>query len=388
MANFWDEDGTSGWAVQAVEAAKPVTAKPSKEEMQRAWNENKGDPAKIHELMQANGVGVREVSGILGARQSDVSAYLNSGRKAQSVRSGAGDELDIRDVYNYDEVTPERQTKDEFMATVEPWMLDAQGKFKRPQDGVNYRWEGMTPDQVFATKQPRAVDPNMERDGAEGPDSDDGVLPGYRSYDPINLKWEPGPDNGGGILGGVARGIGGIATGVAKNPALMAAVTAGMAPMVGEGLQAAGMSASTAKTVAPLVLNAGKTLASGGSLGDAALSAAGTYVGGQTSEALGGGILGQAGGSIVSGLVSGKDPLQTLVTAGANAAAGAITGSIPGFDALPPSQQSAVNSFVSSALRGKSPTQALISSVTKLANGQVASAKPKTSNTKTGGWSA
>lgn len=418
MATFWYEDGTSGWAETAVKAAKPVTAKPSKEEMQAAWNENRNDPAKIHELMQTYGVGVRDVAGILGASQSDVAAYLNTGRKAQSVRSGAGDDLEIRDVYNYDEVTPEPQTKDEFMATVEPWMLDAQGKFKRPHDGVNYRWEGMTPEEVFATRQPRAYDPSMARDGAEGPVSDVGSLPGHRSYDAINLNWEPGPDTGGGVVGSLARGVGNFATGVAKNPALMAALTAGigsaMAPAaqagataggtatggsagIGSGTVLGGGTASVSPGILQTVmsspfakpaLSAVKTLATGGDLKDAALSAAGTYMGDQASDALGGGDIGRLGGSVVSGVVSGKDPLQVLVSSGANAAAGAITGNIPGFEELSKSQQSAVNSFVSSALRGKNPTQALISSVTKLASGQVAGSKTQTSNTKTGGWAA
>jgi len=135
-------------------------------------------------------------------------------------------------------------------------------------------------------------------------------------------------------------------------------------------------------------LNAVKTLASGGDLKDAALSAGGSYLGGQASDALGGGDIGRFGGSVVSGVVSGKDPLQVLVSSGANAAAGMITGNLPGFEALSPSQQSAVNSMVASALKGKNPTQSLIANVTKLATGQVASAKPKTSNTQTGGWAA
>jgi len=135
-------------------------------------------------------------------------------------------------------------------------------------------------------------------------------------------------------------------------------------------------------------MNAVKTLASGGDLKDAALSAGGSYLGGQASDVLGGGDIGRFGGSVVSGVVSGKDPLQVLVSSGANAAAGMITGNVPGFEALSPSQQSAVNSMVASTLKGKNPTQALIANATKLATGQVAGAKPQTSNTQTGGWAA
>lgn len=430
MATFWDEDGTSGWAETAVKAAKPVTAKPSKEEMQAAWNENRNDPAKIHELMQTYGVGVRDVAGILGASQSDVAAYLNTGRKAQSVRSGAGDDLEIRDVYNYDEVTPEPQTKDEFMATVEPWMLDAQGKFKAPKEGVNFMLEGMTPAEAYQTAQGILSAGDWSEDNRLGKQNSKAQADAL-----LDPGWREGPDNGGGVLGGLARGVGNIATGVAKNPALLAAASAGIGEFFapasaasaspyaisngtgtfgsasaastssamaspGIGATAAGLTGSTASALQTYgrqvlaspygkpVINAAKTLVGGGDLKDAALSAGGSYLGGQTSDALGGGAVGNIGGSVVSGVVSGKDPLQVLISSGTNAAAGMITGNVPGFEALSPSQQSAVNSMVASALKGKSPTQALIANVTKLATGQVASAKTQVSNTKTGGWAA
>jgi len=403
MATFWDEDGTSGWAEQAVEAAKPVTAKPSKEEMQKAWNENKGDPAKIHELMKANGVGVKEVAGILGASQQEVAGYLNSGRSGGILRSGYGDDMNVAEQFKYDEVTPEPQTREEFMATVEPGMLDESGKFKGPAGNVNYRWEGMTPEQVFEYRQRQLApaDPAMAMDGQDG--NKPVYLPGNSPNDEINLKWEAGPDNGGGAIGGLARGIGGIATGVAKNPALMAALTAGVGSAFSpaSGSMAAGADMAAAPSAlqtygqqvmsspfAQPAMNAAKTLVSGGDLGDAALAAGGSYLGSEASGILGGGTVGQVGGSLVNAAVTGKDPLQTLVSAGANAAAGAITGNVPGFEALSPSQQSAVTAVVAQALRGKDPTQALIANVTKLATGQVSGAKPQTSNTKTGGWSA
>ncbi len=435
MANFWDEDGSSGWAETVVAAAKPVTAqaadaptaaktKPTKEEMATAWNENRGDPAKVYEMMQASGVGVNEAAKFLGVGKNDMARYLNTGRSKGMRQTGSGDDMNFVEEFKYDEVHPEAQTKEEFMATVEPWMLDAQGKFKRPDDGVNYRWEGMTPDEVFINSQPKEWDPTMERDGYGKPKAESygdhaeskRSTASRASWDDINLKWEDGPDNGGGILGGLARGIGNLATGVGDNPALMAALTAGVgsamtpATVAGEAGAAASVGGNADKAAmfgnagysaqpgilqtfaaspyAKPAMNAAKTLAGGGDLGDAALAAGGSYLGGQASGILGGGAVGNIGGSVVSGLVSGKDPLQVLVSAGANAAAGAVTGNIPGFDALSPSQQSAVNSMVSQALRGKNPTQSLIATVTKMATGQVAGAKPKTTNTTSGGWAA
>jgi len=217
MANFWDEDGTSGWAEQAVETAKPAdtapaAAKPSKEEMQAAWNANKGDPAKIHELMQANNVGVKEVAGILGVSQQDVAGYLNSGRSGGILRTGYGDEIDFKEQFKYDEVTPKAQTREEFMATVKPEMLE-NGKFKGPAGGVNYRWEGMTPEQVFEYRQKQLApaDPNMAMDGG----TNLVYLPGNGLNDEINLNWEAGPDNGGGAIGNLTRSVGNLATGVA-----------------------------------------------------------------------------------------------------------------------------------------------------------------------------
>jgi hypothetical protein len=382
--------------------------------------------------MQTHGVGVKDVAGILGVSQQDVAGYLNSGRSGGILKTGYGDNLDIKEHFKYDEVTPQAQTREEFMATVKPEMLEG-GKFKGPAGGVNYRWEGMTPEQVFEYRQKQLApaDPNMAMDGDKNPV----YLPGNGLNDEINLNWEAGPDNGGGLLGGVARGIGGIATGIAKNPALLAAASAGIgeffSPVSGAsaspyaisngtgtfgsasaastgramaspgiGATAGGLTGTTASALQTYgrqvlaspygkpVVNAVKTLAGGGDLKDAALSAGGSYFGGQASEVLGGGDIGRFGGSVVSGVVSGKDPLQVLVSSGTTAAAGMITGNVPGFEALSPSQQSAVNSVVASALQGKNPTQALIANVTKLATGQVASAKTQVSNTKTGGWSA
>ncbi|QTN30406.1 hypothetical protein HZ993_11880 [Rhodoferax sp. AJA081-3] len=147
--------------------------------------------------MQANNIGVNEAAQFIGVTPTDMANYLNSGRYAGSVSTGAGDNLDIRDIYKYEEVHREPQTRAEFETTIEPWMLDTNGRFKGPNDGVNYRWEGMTPDEVFQSWQPVPFDPSMARDGADGTQPQICYLPGQAPYDPINLHWEPGYDNGG-----------------------------------------------------------------------------------------------------------------------------------------------------------------------------------------------
>lgn len=57
------------------------------------------------------------------------------------------------DAYNKQQTdrAPKLRSRDEFMATVKPEMLDATGKFKGPQAGVNFMLEGFTPDEVYQT---------------------------------------------------------------------------------------------------------------------------------------------------------------------------------------------------------------------------------------------
>lgn len=295
-----------------VEGAGPV----SHQAMAEAWNANRKDPAKVYELMQQNGVGVNQAAKFLGVDNDSMANYLNSGRSRGTVQVGAGDDMSFKEDYKYGYVTPEAQTRSEFDATVEPWMIDEQGKFKRPHDGVNYQWEGMTPAEVFATRQPKVRDPLMDRDGFNGTGfSDAERLPGHRSYDAINLKWEPGYDNGGGVLGGMVRAVGNMGTNIAKNPALMAALTAGIGSMmapaaqagataggvgtggsagIGSGTTLGGGAASSAwapvqsfmaSPYAQPALSAVKTVAAGGSPMDALKSAGTTYIGGQLGDA-------------------------------------------------------------------------------------------------------
>jgi hypothetical protein len=175
-----------------------------------------------------------------------------------------------------------QMTLDQFKATVTPNMLGADGTFKAPSAGVNYMLEGLTPEQAYATVQPQN---RPEIDGGGNTYQTD---PGFqREF--LNPAWRAGPDNGGGMLGGVTRAVGNLGTGIAHNPALMAALTAGVInPAVNSGLQQLGVAANTAKTLTPLVTSAGKTILGGGSVADAAKNAGASYLGGQAGDAAAG----------------------------------------------------------------------------------------------------
>lgn len=422
---FWDDDNFgSGWTQPTAEAAKantPIPVKPSPQEMIEAWNANRGDPAKIHDLMQKNGVGVNEAAKLLGVDNDSMAQYLNTGRVGTPIKQDYGEEP--RYSYNYDEIHPEAQTREEFNTEVAKHKnaIGADGKFMGPASGVHYSVEGLTPDEVwnqFQGSRAPIVDPSDEWMG-HVTTAGVRVSPGYsgiganRGGNRVDLGWEPGPDNGGGFFAGVGRAIGNLGTGVAHNPALMAALTAGIgsyltpATVAGDAATAAEIGGNTTKAAlygnagygadptllqsamsSPLakpLMNAGKTLAGGGNLNDSLKSALGSYVGDQASGIIGGGSLGKIGGSVASSFVTGANPLKALVTSGASAAASEITGNVDGFSDLSPTQQNMINGVVSNALQGKNPTRALITQVTNLAANQVAQTKP---SIKTSGWSA
>ncbi len=298
-------------------------------------------------------------------------------------------------------------SREEFNSRIKPGMLGADGKFLAPKAGVNFMDEGMTPDEVYAAGTTKFAQPEIDGGGLQANQD-------IARKEMLNPAWRDGPAGT-----GIINAVGHMAGEITKNPALMAAATAGlssyMAPATVAGDAAAATEMGGNATNAALrgaagygaeptflqsigaspftkpVINAAKTLASGGDLGDVARSAAGNYLGSQASGIISGesgsDMLGKVGGSVVSSIVKGGDPLQALMSGGANAAAGQITGNIDGFSDLSPSEQSFITSMVSGALKGKSPTRALIDSATKIAMGEVAKAKPA-KNTQTGGWSA
>ena len=150
-----------------------------------------------------------------------------------------GDYQKALDDYNAQQSTmkgalPSVISKEQFMASIRPEMLDTQGRFKGPQAGVNYGLEGLTPDEAYA---------GLSGTGGYTHDVDGGPTQGsledYRNQasainganSNLNTAWRPGPDNGGGFIGGLGR----FASGVMSIPPISMALTAGMAPMLGRG---------------------------------------------------------------------------------------------------------------------------------------------------------
>jgi hypothetical protein len=80
-----------------------------------------------------------------------------------------------------------------------------------------------------------------------------------------------------------------------------------------------------------------------------------------------GDLIGNAAGTLASGATSSAltgakyDPLTTLASMGASAAAPMITSQIEGFSSLPSMAQNSINALVASEMTGKDPTSALIS---------------------------
>ncbi len=128
----------------------------------------------------------------------------------------------------------------DFQKRIKPGMLDANGRFKGPDSGVNHYLEGMTPEEAYTAATvipdtPKAFDDVRQNT----PLASDG---GRSMY--LDPAWRPGEDVGGGIAGGLGRGFQGMLDGVTSNPALMAAATAGLASYAGvSGFTGAGETA-------------------------------------------------------------------------------------------------------------------------------------------------
>lgn len=273
---------------------------------------------------------------------------------------------------------PQVKTKEQFMATVKPEMLNANGTFKAPKDGVNFAYEGMTPDQVYAAylqQVQKAGDPGVMQDGPDkssiGYWNSRSDIAGAAGAN-LDAGWREGPDNGGGALGGFTRSIGSLAKGIASNPALMAAITAGVGSALSSGVQSAtGWSAGTSKAVSSGIINGAKTLANGGNLTDMAKSAvlsaaggvAGNAVGVEVKDFTGSPIAAKIASDLTNTAVKGGDLASTLVTSGTGLAVNEITSNIDGFDKLSELQKGIINSAISSAIRGKKITPGLIADI-------------------------
>lgn len=246
---------------------------------------------------------------------------------------------------------PKLIAKDVFMAAVKPEMLDAQGKFKGPDAGVNFMLEGWTPEEAYTTASGIANGGDWTEDNRLGKPAS--IEQANALLDP---RWREGPNNGGGVLGGLTRGVGGMVKHLlVENPATSMALTAGLAPSMGNLLQGAGMSASTAKLAAPMLTSAGKTLVGGGNLADAAKGAALSYlgneVGGQVAGATGSDTAGQLAKAAFGTAARGRGlSIDALAMQYA-------TGKIADLSGLPPQ----VATLVVNLARSKRPTTGALS---------------------------
>jgi len=437
----WDDESNGGWAdpkpddryAQEQNRFKPAAnpTKPTQQQMADFWNANRKDPAKVYEAMQQNGVTTKDVANLLGVSQDDVVGYLDIGQKdltkdrKNSTENPLGWDQEMAPVLNYEQPKIVPQTRAEFDASIKPEMLDANGRFKGPSAGVHYSLEGLTPDQVWQSR----TSPVQHYDDNTG--RMETAVPKGES---INVNWEPGYDSGGGWTGHVLRQIGNAGTAIAHNPPLMMAITAGIGdymnapPAAAEGASSTGSAAEGAEgasagsgsgeaahgggsdwfgssvgnwvgtngkallnTVAktPGVVNGIIDYAQNHDLNHAVqtgvISNVGSKIGGVVGDATGSQGVGNIVGSAATSILSGRNPINALVSGGVNMGVRAITGNIDGFSSLPLDQQNAINGSVAAMISGKSPTQALIDQATSFAIGQVNSKKPK-KGSATGGW--
>lgn len=284
---------------------------------------------------------------------------------------------------------PKLKSKEDFMATIKPGMLDEQGRFKGPQAGVNYIFEGMTPDDVYSRfsspSQPKSID------GDEGDTSSLSywqnklnAINGVNAT--LDAGWREGPDNGGGFIGGLGRS----AKSVLSIPPISMALTAGMAPMLGEAIgSATGMGEAASNIAAKGIINGARTLATGGNLGDVAKNAALSYAGSQVGDVVGDSVnsatdsplAARIASDIAKSAITGGNVASSLLSSGANAVLREITDAVPGFGDLTDAQKGIINSAIAASLKGKNVTPALISNIISGATAQVTKVKQHS------GWS-
>lgn len=273
-----------------------------------------------------------------------------------------GDYQKALDDYNAQQSTmkgalPSVISKDQFMASIRPEMLDTQGRFKGPQAGVNYELEGLTPDDAYA---------RFSGIGGYAYDIDGSPTQDYRDQasainianSRLNPAWRPGPDNGGGFIGGLGRFV----SGVLSIPPISAALTAGVAPMLSEGISSAtGLSSTASNAAANGIIKGAQTMGSGGDIGDAIKSGALSYAGGQVGSMVGDAVgqaadsqtLGNIAGGLAKTAVTGGDLSRSLMGGVANAGLGALTSNIPGFNDLDDAQKSILTKALNIAISGK-----------------------------------
>jgi hypothetical protein len=189
--------------------------------------------------------------------------------------------------------------------------------------------------------------------------------------------------SGPGPLGWLSDTVHHIGTTIAKSPILNTAAVAtltyfGVPPSVAAGI----VSTNAGAKPETIVLN----MIAAGIAPEIAKQVA-PQISSLTGSNLAGQVAGQAAGSATGAVITGRDPLQaglsSLVSGGANIAAGQLATEIPGWSDIGPLQQKAIISTMSATMQGKDPTTALVQSALDVGK-QVASdyAKQAISSTK------
>lgn len=420
---FWDDLGTSGWndgkpdapvSLGLNEQATPVNSSktlPSDQEILTAWNANRQDPAAVYKLMQQNGVSTTQLARVLNipdVTPGVLADYLNTGQKQTNPGSMINDNGPATFDYNA-RTAPSTETKEQFLASVTPDMLNADGTFKAPKQGGNYMDTGMTPEHVWEVA-------NMPENHWFNDET--AAHPGALSTGRdtmLDPHWQNGVQDTGGVVGNAWRAIG-------RPVATIAALMYGGGELAGAGSAEAGAGAAaggtgvggsaglgsgtvlgggaaTAPTASGLAgtlgmspgmgatalnsgaLNAGVSLARGNSLGDsvkagiigAAMSPVGTIAGNATTSALGtsvsplvsqvaGNVAGNAAQGGVGAALTNQDVGQGIIHGAQNGiidSAGNIVGGAVGSAADSNLAGSAASAVTKSTLNGSSPLDAL-----------------------------
>ena len=191
--------------------------------------------------------------------------------------------------------------------------------------------------------------------------------------------------SGPGFFGWVGDTVHHVGTTIAQSPILNAAAVGaltyfGVPPSVAAGIVSANAGAKP-ETIALNMLAAG--------IAPEIVKQVAPQISSLTGSNLAGQVVGQAAGNATGAVITGRDPLKaglaSLVSGGANVAAGELATEIPGWSEMGPLQQKAVISTMSATMQGKSPTTALVQSALN-AGKQVASdyAKQAVGNTRMG----
>ena len=379
--------------------------------------------AALYNQIQQNGLSTYDAAKALGVSQNALASYLNSGIYTTPVVT-VGDRDVSGGTLNYNPVLPSGLSLAEVnqQLAANPGIVGSDGTVQGPSSGANYLYQGMTPAQIVDASN-RVAQNNFETGGNSN----------------VDLGWQDGPSNQGGMLGNFARsgetkfmgniianilapGWGGalfnyldtVAGGGDTNQALSSAARSfamseisngamgssadtgaaeggnevGGSAGIGSGTTYGGGDAvpSWSQDASSILSKPGVSQAVAGAITGGPQGALKGYLGGQLGSLVNGAVtngtdsttLGNAAGQFTSSVVSGKDPLTALVNSGVGAATSLIAPNIPGWLSMPAAEQNFISSVVMSALKGQTPTPALITQAT---NAGLAAAQ-----THNGGW--